>query len=63
MMSRVKQRAAIGCPHSPRTFCTVLIESEGGGAARVRMRAARVTFLRVCSSSSYKDANISVEQY
>lgn len=33
MMSRVEQRVAIGCPQSPRTVCTALIEG-GGGVSR-----------------------------
>lgn len=34
MMSRVKQRVAIGCPRSPLALCTVVRDCGGGGGRR-----------------------------
>lgn len=50
MMSRVKQRVAIGCPRSPRVLCTVLREGGEGrvvGCARARSQCCVITHVFV----------------
>lgn len=47
MMSRVKQRVAIGCPRSPWRYVQLCETVGGGGLPGVRMHIVSVALLHI----------------